>query len=192
MLVDRLALDPVRRQAPDERKGPSPSVQLLLREAARTPCRSGLAKPVASHFGIAWYFAEAARHASLISGGDLVVLCNIVAMRSCSIRSPSLPGSPSYLNEISASGTLERVGNVPQLDGGGLQMVDGRAYWIAYEEAGDTTVPALYAATPGGGAPVRLRSRTTWASFPSSRGEVSCSGRQERPGSIRSSWFSAS
>jgi hypothetical protein len=64
--------------------------------------------------------------------------------------------SDGYLHEVTASGTLERVGNVPRLDGG-LQMVDGRAYWLAYEEAGDTTVPALYAATPGGSAPVRLR-----------------------------------
>lgn len=36
-------------------------------------------------------------------------------------------------------------------------MVDGRAYWLEYEELGDATVPALFAATPGAGAPVRLR-----------------------------------
>lgn len=62
-----------------------------------------------------------------------------------------------YLNEVTASGVLERVPNIPQVEGGGLQMVDGRAYWIAYEEAGDETVPALYAGTPGSGAPLRLR-----------------------------------
>jgi hypothetical protein len=65
--------------------------------------------------------------------------------------------SDGYLHEVSGSGALERVANVPQLEGGGMQMVDGRAYWLVYEDAGDRSVPALYAATPGGGAPVRLR-----------------------------------
>jgi hypothetical protein len=40
-----------------------------------------------------------------------------------------------------------------------MQMVDGRAYWLDYEDelVGDRTVSALYAATPGSGEPVRLR-----------------------------------
>jgi hypothetical protein len=61
-----------------------------------------------------------------------------------------------YLNEVSASGLLEPVANIPRIEGGGLQMVDGQAYWLEYEEGDGMTRLALFAATPGAAAPLRL------------------------------------
>ncbi|HEU4578296.1 MAG TPA: hypothetical protein VFS67_08580 [Polyangiaceae bacterium] len=66
--------------------------------------------------------------------------------------------SDGYLNEVTASGVLERVANVPQISGGGLQMVDGQVYWPQEEPGDDTSTTGLFVASAGAGAPVRLTS----------------------------------
>jgi hypothetical protein len=63
-----------------------------------------------------------------------------------------------YLNEVTASHTLERVANIPPrlADGVPPQLVDDQVYWAESEDPTDPTM-ALFAATPGGNAPLRLR-----------------------------------
>jgi hypothetical protein len=80
--------------------------------------------------------------------------------------------SDGYLNEVAASGTLERVANVPPLDGGDLQMVDGQVYWSRYDDATETTF--VYGATPGSGEPVNLApvEGGSYSSFVAGRGVV--------------------
>jgi len=61
------------------------------------------------------------------------------------------------MNEVTASGALERVANVPSDEGGSLQMVDGQVHWLAYEPQNDQTISVLFTAIPGAGDPVRLQ-----------------------------------
>jgi hypothetical protein len=80
--------------------------------------------------------------------------------------------SDGYLHEVSASGTLERVANVPALNGGDLQMVDGQVYWLRYDDAAQTAF--VYGATPGSGEPVNLApvEGGSYSSFVAGRGVV--------------------
>jgi hypothetical protein len=66
--------------------------------------------------------------------------------------------SDGYANEVTASGSLERVANIPRDEGGGLQMVDGQVHWIEYEPQNELeTISVLFTAIPGTSAPVRLQ-----------------------------------
>ena len=60
----------------------------------------------------------------------------------------------NQLNEVTASGVLARVPNVPLLDSGRIQLVDSQVYWSEYDSATEQT--SVFAATPGAGAPVRV------------------------------------
>ncbi|MET0413906.1 MAG: hypothetical protein ABW217_21530, partial [Polyangiaceae bacterium] len=62
--------------------------------------------------------------------------------------------SESFLEEVTSAATLERVFNVPPLEGGGIQLVDSQVYWSSYDA--DTEQTVVYAATPGSGAPLRV------------------------------------
>jgi hypothetical protein len=58
------------------------------------------------------------------------------------------------VHQVTASGALERVANIPAVAGGGLQMVDGLVYWAEYDDAAEQM--PLFVARPGGDAPVRV------------------------------------
>jgi hypothetical protein len=62
--------------------------------------------------------------------------------------------SDGYVKEVTSSGALEGITNIPAINAGGIQMVEDLAYWPGSDPGADRT--PLLAAAPGGGEPMRV------------------------------------